>query len=276
MNVIFGVYNGYNSLTTDKGGIYYFAKSLRKYNQDCKVVVLCEQDKVFEGLEELCVDYNFEIYSDFTFEYDLMLYRYKVYQQVLTAWGNQGINKVLFCDLDDVVFQADPFSIEFDEQLYCAAEKNILSDTRNSSSGLNRYWIEQASYVTKYTSNTFENQPVVCAGTILGKYSGVLDVLKFYNNALRNRISYREIPDQGLYNIYIYNHTGADFKKILPYKESQILTLDNVVFDELSVQEGKVVNNNGQTYAIIHQINRCNPEFMKGLAEDDDSYYYTV
>ena len=45
-NIILGVYDGYNSLKTSKGGIYYFLKSLRKYNSDCKVVIICEK-KIF-------------------------------------------------------------------------------------------------------------------------------------------------------------------------------------------------------------------------------------
>ena len=31
-NIIFGLYAGYKSLTTTNGGILYFMKSLRKYN----------------------------------------------------------------------------------------------------------------------------------------------------------------------------------------------------------------------------------------------------
>jgi hypothetical protein len=262
MNVVFGVYSGYNGLKTEKGGIYYFAKSLRKYNQDCQVVVLCEKNKVFKELEDFCNEHDLQIYSDFSFEYELMLSRFKVYYELLSSWSNESIDRVLLCDLDDIVFQGDPFSIEFDEQLYCAAEKNIISDTGNPSSGLNRHWIGQATDVVAYSSSSFENQPVLCAGTILGTYAGVLDFLRLYTSVLHKKPN-----DQGLYNVYVYNHTDLSFRKVLPYGESQILTLDGFTFEELRIQDGRVINNFGQPYAIIHQINRCNAEFMKNLAE---------
>jgi len=58
MNIIFGVYNGYNNIKTEKGGIYYFIKSLRKYNKECKVVILCEKENIFYELKKLCDENN--------------------------------------------------------------------------------------------------------------------------------------------------------------------------------------------------------------------------
>lgn len=267
MNVIFGVYSGYNSVKTEKGGIYYFAKSLRKYNKDCKVVVLCERGKVFKELEDFCNDYNLEIYSDFVFQYDLLLHRFEIYHNILSKWADESIDKILLCDLDDIVFQGDPFSIEFEEPLYCAAEQNNFSDEHNSSSNLNKHWIRLSSSVADYYPHNFENRPVVCAGTILGKYDGIVECLKYYLGVQARRFGSQNANDQAIYNIFIYNHTSFSFKKILPYKESQILTLDNVAFESLNVQDGKIKNNNDELYMILHQINRCNPEFMKSLAE---------
>jgi hypothetical protein len=267
MNIILGVYNGYNSLKTSKGGIYYFAKSLRKHNKDCKVVILCERGKLFKELEDLCNEYNFDIYSDFVFNYDLMLHRYEIYHQILEKWGSEKIDKIMLCDLDDVIFQGDPFSIQFDEQIYCAAECNILSDRNSGSSGLNRYWIEHASSVTEYNNNNFENQPVVCAGTILGTYSGIINCLQFYLGVQRRKSGSKDFFDQGLYNIYIYNYVDAHSRKILPHRNSQILTLDSVIFDSLNVRDNKIINDAGELYIVLHQINRCNPEFMKSLVD---------
>jgi len=78
-NIIFGVYNGYNSLKTSNGGIYYFLKSLRKYNSDCKVVIICEQNNIFEDLITFSIEMNFEIYSNFTTKYNMMFYRFELY-----------------------------------------------------------------------------------------------------------------------------------------------------------------------------------------------------
>jgi hypothetical protein len=268
MNFIFGVYNGYDNLKTEKGGIYYFAKSLRKYNKDCKVIIICEKDKVFKELEELCKECDFYIYTDFTKKYDMMFYRFEIYYDILSKWFIYNPNKILFSDLDDVIFQGDPFSIEFDEQIYCAAEKNIITDNNNTSSILNRHWINESFNVTKYYTENFENKPVLCAGTILGKYNGILEYLKFYVDVQSKRPVEKGVNDQGLYNIYIYNYMNVDFSKVLPYTDSQILTLDRVDFNSLNIQDNRILNDRGELYVILHQTNRCNLEFMKGLVEN--------
>ena len=270
MNVIFGVYNGYDNIKTEKGGIYYFAKSLRQHNKDCKVIVICEKEKVFKELEDLCNEYNFYIYSDFTLNYDMMFFRFEIYYDILKHWFIYDVDKILFSDLNDIVFQGDPFSIQFDEQIYCAAEKNMILDDETWSSNLNRLWINESFDITKYYIENFENQPVLCAGTILGKYNGLLEYLRFYVDIQRKRKIEKGVNDQGLYNIYIYNYTNADFRSIIPYKESRILTLDNINFETLNIEDNKIINEKGELYVILHQINRCNFEFMKGIVDTKD------
>jgi hypothetical protein len=270
MNVIFGVYNGYDSIKTEKGGLYYFAKSLRKYNQDCKVIIICEKENVFKELEDFCNEHSFYIYSDFPLKYHMMFYRFEIYYDILSKWFIHDINKIMFSDIDDVIFQGDPFSIEFDEQIYCAAEKNIITDRNNWSSNLNRLWIFESHDITIYSHENFENQPVLCAGTILGKYTGILEYLKYFvdiQSKRKDEKAEKGVNDQGLYNIYIYNYTTPEFRKILPYKESQILTLDRVDFDSLNIKDNKILNEKGELYVILHQTNRCNLDFMKSLVD---------
>lgn len=268
MNVIFGVYNGYDSIKTEKGGIYYFTKSLRKYNKDCKVIIICEKENVFKELEDFCNEHSFYIYSDFKIKYDMMFYRFEIYYDIMSKWFIHDIDKVMFSDIDDVIFQGDPFSIEFDEQIYCAAEQNVIMDNNNWSSYLNRLWIHESRDITSYSRERFENQPVLCAGTILGKYNGMLEYLKFYVDVQSNRPVEKGVNDQGLYNIYIYNYTTPEFRKILPYKESQILTLDRVDFDSLNIQDNRILNDRDELYVILHQTNRCNLDFMKSLVDN--------
>lgn len=83
-NIVFGVYNGYNSLQTSNGGIYYFMKSLRQYNKTCKVVIICEKHKLFKDLIDFSREMNFEIYSDFTLKYQMMYYRFEIYRNYLS------------------------------------------------------------------------------------------------------------------------------------------------------------------------------------------------
>ena len=273
-NIIFGVYNGYTSLQTANGGIYYFMKSLRKYNKDCKVVIICEKQKIFNDLITFSKEMDFEIYSDFVLRYEMMYYRFEIYRNyLLKLQAHQHetiehtlINKVLMSDINDVIFQDDPFSINFSEDMYCALEQNVLSDNTNSSSTLNMRWINENHHLIDMRNNTYLNkylnQYVVCAGTILCTFAGAMTYLEFYNKSMQRAI----VNDQGLLNVYVYNFLVS--KQILEYKKSKILTLDKIDFNTLNIApDGSIINDLGEKYIIIHQINRCNLPFMLQLVK---------
>tara|TARA_B100001287_G_scaffold138453_2_gene116589 strand:+ start:75 stop:851 length:777 start_codon:yes stop_codon:yes gene_type:complete len=255
-NIIFGVYNGYNSLKTSEGGIYYFMKSLRKYNTGCKVVIICEKKNIFQELINFSNEMNFEIYSNFTTKYNMMFYRFELYSDYLKK---NTFNKVLLSDINDVIFQEDPFKINFTEELYCALEQSILSDNNNSSSLLNMRWINECKHLSKNNYENYKDNYIVCAGTILGTYDGIIKYLKFYKDIQNIKI----VNDQGLLNVYIYNYLSS--KKCLKLKESKILTLDKIDFENLNIENNNIFNNKGEKYSIIHQINRCNLPFMLNL-----------
>jgi hypothetical protein len=85
--------------------------------------------------------------------------------------------------------------------------------------------------------------------------------LEFYKNAYDKKVT----NDQGLLNVYVYNF--LDSKSIKPYQKSRILTLEGVQFKNLKLDSnGHVVNDDGEKYAIIHQINRCNRDYFFDLA----------
>jgi hypothetical protein len=257
-NIIFGLYNGYNSLKTHKGGLYYFMKSLRKYNTQCKVIVVCEKQNIFEDLIEFSKTTNFVIYSDFeTTDSPMMYYRFNVYKKYLDE-SEDDFKQILLSDLDDVIFQEDPFDISFKEELYCAMEHNILSDTYNWAPRLNMEWIRACNHLQINYAN-FDNKHIVCAGTILGTSNGIKKYLDFFIEAQRKEI----INDQGLLNIYVYNYLES--KAMVEVRKSKILTLEGLYFENLNIESNSIINDDGEKYSIIHQINRCNQSFMLDL-----------
>jgi hypothetical protein len=263
-NIVFGLYNGYSSLKTCKGGIYYFLKSLRKYNSECKVVIICEEHNIFEDLINFSKEMNFEIYSKFTTKYYLMFSRFEIYNDYLKE-QNLIFDKVLLADIDDVIFQEDPFSINFTEELYCALEQSILTDVNNSSSIINMGLINDFKHLPENNYDNYKNKYVVCAGTILGQYDGIIKYLDFYKNIQNIKLG----NDQGLLNVYVYNFLSS--KKCLEFQESKILTLDKIDFEILNIENNSIVNNKGEKYSIIHQINRCNLPFMLNIVESQDN-----
>lgn len=282
MNLVLGIYNGYNSIVTAKGGIYFFLKSLRKYNTSCKVIILCEKKFLIDDLVSLCSMTNVDIYTDFDLEkvpiYEDCMpniendrfigkfvalnqrYRYTLFNKIIKNLG-LPFNKILLSDVSDVIFQSDPFEIDTGSHLYCAAEKNILSDVNNDSSWLNMNWIMGYQLLDGFNIENFEGMPVLCCGTIIGNHKSILDYLNYYDEINE----FRFLNDQGILNVYVHNFQRNDIK-VIPYEESRILTLDKFKFDELIKNEdGKIINTKGEIYSIIHQIDRCNFPYMLSL-----------
>ena len=125
-----GTYNRYDDVKTEKGGIYYFLKSLRHYNKTCKIFIVCEVRYQFQALKDICAEYDCILYDDFNVAYEMMYYRFVIYQKILRE--NSDVGKILLCDTNDLIFQADPFEIEF-KDLYCALEQNRYDDLNSSS-----------------------------------------------------------------------------------------------------------------------------------------------
>jgi hypothetical protein len=269
-NLVIGVYCGYGSnIIIHKGGLYFFLKSLRKVNTDCKVVILCRLQDMFPELINFCKDMNAELIpcipNELIHAHMFQRYRFKqIYTFLLENKDNrETYEKILMSDLADVIFQEDPFSFEISGGIYPATEQSILSDKNNSSSKLNMEWIHEYSFLNMdYTC--FDNKYIICCGTIIGNNDAILKYLDFYTHVNANFYN-----DQAVINIYIYHHM-RDKINTEKYTESKILTLDKIKFEDLDINEkGQIINKQKQIYSIIHQIDRCNLSYMKKLVENN-------
>jgi len=259
-NIILGCYDGYNSVKTNTGGLFIFLKSLRKYNDKCKVIIICNKNKIYDELTKCCAFFNAELYkfdlSDYIIKNtyyktypEIIQIRYIIFKNILKNLSN--INKVLLSDMNDVFFQGDPFSINFQSNFYCALENNLISDLNNSSSKCNRDWLYPYYKDLSYDKflNLFKNKYVICAGTILAKYNALIEYLFWFEENI-------EINDQGLFNIYIYDF--CESKTTLEYQNSEIITLDKINYNLIAKDNNNfLLNNHGNKYIILHQINRC-------------------
>jgi len=174
----------------------------------------------------------------------------------------QETDKILLCDLNDVIFQGDPFEIMFDEEIYCASEQNLYGDENNTSSVFN-FKIVLDFLKNPINLEFIKDKYVICAGTILGTTVGIQKFLSFYIYSQPKKPP--RVNDQALLNIYIYFFSHS--KKNLEYTHSRILTLDQIPFNSLNIMDGVIYNDENEPYVMVHQIDRCNLPFMKYLVD---------
>lgn len=263
--LVIGCYNYTNpTLLTENGGIKIFIESLRKYNKTCAIIVLmntCPPD-IEDFFNKNNVTYLIGIKEK------LMYTRFIKYYQIINMY--KSFNKILLSDLNDVIFQANPFDINIDNnKLYCAQEISSYDNLSNSSSRLNFDWIKYAHKLNEglkknYIEN-YKNKNVICAGTILGNRDAILSYLKWYEKV--QTFATTLINDQGLLNIYAYEN-DEDRVIIERYQDSRILTLDKINFDNIRKDSnGFLINSSGEKYCIIHQINRCGKNNLKYIID---------
>jgi hypothetical protein len=274
VNAIIGFYSGYTSLDTDKGGLRIFVESFRKYNNNDLIIITLV-------LPIKCVELN-----DFAQKYNCIIEpvflddvktgnRWSCYKDVLSKPSYQQLEKILIMDMNDAMFTSDPFTIITNNKLYCGCEKTIYDiefhDNNLCSLNINTTWMNQChklennqpvsilpelidnNNLTKSSEkNLIESKiygnPIICSGTILGDYNSIMKLIDWGHMLLG--------ADQGLLNIYVYL-IAPDDCICIPLSESDILTMDSVEFDKLKkCENGFILNNNNNKYAICHQIDR--------------------
>jgi hypothetical protein len=244
-NYVIGLYNGYVSISTHRGGIKPFLKTLRSHNKKCIIIILCEQHNITSELVEICNQHNAIIYDKFTSMEIVSHYRNNAIRKVIDNLEN--IDKILLTDVEDVTFQSDPFKIHLEKDLYCSVEYSS-----NERESLNGDWMETCK--NNNLEINIEPKNIICNGTILGNKQGIQNYLKFDKD---NYNPTNSCLDQGLLNIYIHYYCDS---YIAPTNEkSLILTTSGLNKDfDFVKKDGKILNSEGKVYSIIHDNGRFN------------------
>lgn len=263
--LVIGCYNYKEpKLLTEQGGIKIFIESLRKFNKTCTIIVLMNTcpSEIKDFFKKNEVTYLLG------FKENLMFTRFIKYYQIINK--DKVFNKILLSDLNDVIFQGNPFDIKLDNnKLYCAQEISSYNDLSNSSTLMNIDWIKSAHKynkgLKKYDEKKYKNKNIICAGTILGTRDAILSYLIWYEEIQSKVVTLNN--DQGLLNIYAYEY-GDNKVNVERYQDGRILTLDKVKFENIKKDSnGYLINSNGEKYSIIHQIQRCGPDNLKYLKD---------
>jgi hypothetical protein len=268
-DLIMGIYNYTNpQLKTSRGGIEFFVKSLRKHNKSCRVVVII--NNIPDEFKKLFEKYHIETVKPHhtASRYELMYRRFFTVMEYIEQ--NPQIKNILLCDIEDLVFQDDPFSIPLSDHIYYDEENSPAFDNKIHrlalpvTSRVNKRWIwsahQKSTSLPKLDWSLYSGRNYVCAGTILGNRQAIIDYLEWYTNIqyLKTDGSWINSLDQGLYNIYTH-----EIIKAVPthYQTGRILTMSNINRNELKTDpHERFINDEGIPYAILHQYDRFFPK----------------
>lgn len=169
-------------------------------------------------------------------------YRFYLFYDYLKK-NRSKYDKVLLCDMRDVVFQKDPF-------LYKGYAKInfFLEGVRFKESNINSFVLEKIGGDIDKCKDEF----ISCAGTTIGDVESIKSYVKIMSNKLGEGLPL----DQGLHNYLIYSNKFHD-SKIFKNFMGPVLTISNMKKEDLLFdQNGNLINKDGTVINIIHQYDR--------------------
>jgi hypothetical protein len=279
-NLVMGLYDGYDSLETPKGGLRIFVESFRNYNADDRMVVFVQTRYVFPAMSELARRHRVELcdYDEIVakqWNQDRQTYRLLLYHRWLASCDEE-FGKILLSDTNDVIFFGNPFDIET-SGVYCALEKSTYSDSASenmSSVTCNVGWLNVVGWPVRVSrlrpgaacnphERRIRGNHVVCSGTVFGLAD---HIRRYLAHTVAHPFRTYTGADQGCWNKYVYSQPPGAFDMV-PYARSRILTLDSI--DHATIpkdSDGFYLNEHGERYLILHQIDRgCQIDHFRGL-----------
>lgn len=160
-------------------------------------------------------------------------------------------SRILFTDVNDVIFQGNPFRQTNNEKVYAYKEN---ASFRIGSNPNNRGWILEG--FGEKILQKMADKPIYCAGTIiLGKDS----VLRFLRDLMENILRYAPFTDgidQAVFNFMISHQQKSYFD--LHENGDHVLTLALQTMDDIVEYEGNIClkGKEPEVPSIIHQYNR--------------------
>ena len=223
---------------------------------------------------------------------DIFYYRYVLYNQFLKE-NQQEINRVILVDLFDTVFQHDPFTTNFSEDLLYLSDEgyslmnslfNTIQIRRNilnmSSSIFNDPSIYKENYLKKIRYKHILN------GGLQG--GGLLPILSFLSlmTKIGDKNKMKAIgDDQAFINIFAYSKLLKNICKFEIIPSSSYFMSSNALYCMLEK------NSYGSNYkfgnfsrgnkipAILHQYNRCHnikEDLLRVCPNDNNIPYYVI
>lgn len=187
--------------------------------------------------------------------------RYFLYLDWLADCGRE-YDRILICDVRDVVFQADPFAFAWPDGVSCALEDPSATV---GSCPFNARWVRE--HLGLDALSAIADRPVSCSGTTIADQGAMLDYLGRMTGLLVPPTKGECMAgyDQGIHNHLI--HTGRIPRLTLfDNHDGPILTLAQTRGEPAVSENGRILNAAGRVPPIVHQYDR-KPSLFKLIRE---------
>ena len=175
--------------------------------------------------------------------------RFFTYRKALENWTDR-YDEVLFTDVRDVIFQANPFNYHYGTSiaLFAEATGRGIGQCRANSR-----WIRDG-YGDKPLEE-MKDKDILCAGVMYTRGDGIMRLMKAMTEELL-RINPRDNLDQGVLNYLAYKQKLGECK-IFSQVDAPIMHIGCNNFSTLKFDEkNRVLNGKGEVAAVVHQYDR--------------------
>lgn len=188
---------------------------------------------------------------------DQQLTRYLMYFDFLSEYPN-ALNFVMFSDVRDVIFQADPSGITQSKTpgFHVFLESAHVPIDREGS---NLRWLHDA--YGQDVAAVIGAMPICCSGITIGDHAGMLAYTGMMIDEMRQQSSGMRIRgvDQGIHNFILWMRRPA--LAVIHQNADHVLTLGVGTEASYSIAEDVVTAAAGQIPSIVHQWDR-HPELV--------------
>ncbi|HYV38899.1 MAG TPA: hypothetical protein VE988_24660 [Gemmataceae bacterium] len=233
--------------------IWVFVESLRRhYDGDAAMLVSSRgPDELYEYLRSRNIR---AIYFDcpYWMVVHIQVGRYVRYEEFLRECPTK-YDKILLSDVNDVVFQANPFAALPEGDLLFFLEDPRMTITQCPS---NRQWVHQI-YGQEGLTKLF-NKRISCSGTTIGVHDSILyyidHLLTQAKPDILKQITDTKGHDQAIHNYLLYTGVLPEIRTV--ENGEVVYTLYHVPESEIAVTDkGIAVAATGHIPAIVHQYN---------------------
>lgn len=194
------------------------------------------------------------------------------YLDLLLSWlQNHGevlpVERILLCDVRDVVFQGDPFhGMPADSRLVYHLESGRTLGTCD----INRDWLLRA--YGPEVARTLADRPVSCAGTLHGRADAVLEYLVRMVDAILNVAPAHRFSgiDQAIHNVICAQ--GLVEGTVGLANGEGVYTVSERDGAPISWSEQRLLDDRGRAHSVVHQFDR-NAEVLAAVQRHFNKSY---